>query len=102
MPNLRHIATPLAVALSVLSIGAATASASVPAPGGGVKATSTADLADILNSDYKGRIVIPRGAYWEMKDGAGNPLRNVPVKSGVEIVGERGPLGTRPTLYTRD
>jgi FG-GAP repeat len=102
MPNLRHITTPLAVALAVLGVGAASASASVPDAGGGVRVTSAADLADTLNSDYRGRIVIPRDAYWEMKDRAGNPLRDVPVNSGVEIVGERGPLGTRPTLYTRD
>ena len=100
----------LAVVASVL--GAGTAGAQVPVdpacpataapPQGSVRACSPGHLADVLNSDFRGRIIIPRDAVWEMKGRTGEPLRDLPVKSGVEIVGERGALGSRPTLLARD
>jgi FG-GAP-like repeat/FG-GAP repeat len=99
MHPLRKILT-LSAAISLLGAGAA--HASVPDAGGGVRATSPADLAGVLNSDYKGRIVIPRDVFWDMKGADGAPLRELPVKSGVEIVGERGALASRPTLYLGD
>ncbi len=61
---------------------------------------SAADLADLLHSGYRGRVVIPRDARWEMKDRAGLPLTYISLKPGVELVGERGALGSRPLLYT--
>jgi hypothetical protein len=57
---------------------------------------SAEELTKILRSDFKGRIVIPRDASWEVRE------RDIPVKTGVQIVGERGELGSRPTLYTDD
>jgi hypothetical protein len=107
---LRWFSIPLAIAASVL--GAATANAAAPvdpscpvtvAPSqGSVRACSPGHLADVLNSEFRGRIVIPRDVVWEMKGVTGQPLRDLPVKSGVEIVGERGALGSRPTLFARD
>jgi hypothetical protein len=61
---------------------------------------SAADLNDLLRSGYRGRVVIPRDAKWEMKGRDGQPLTFIPVHAGVEIVGERGALGSRPLLYT--
>jgi FG-GAP-like repeat len=69
---------------------------------------SAAELAATLASPFRGRIVIPAGADWRMEDPCGafdefgrcapKPLMRLPVRSGVEIVGERGFLGQRPTL----
>ena len=61
---------------------------------------SAADLNELLNSGYRGRVIIPRDARWEMKDRKGKPLTYIPLHSGVELVGERGALGSRPLLYT--
>ncbi len=61
---------------------------------------SAADLNDLLHSGYRGRVIIPRDARWEMKDGKGAALAYIPLHSGVELVGERGALGSRPLLYT--
>jgi hypothetical protein len=61
---------------------------------------SAADLNDLLRSTYTGRVVIPRDARWEMKGRDGQPLAYIPVRSGIELVGERGALGSRPLLYT--
>jgi hypothetical protein len=57
---------------------------------------SPAELAAVLKSDYKGQVVIPRDVSWEMKE------HDLPLKSGVSVVGERGSLGSRPTLYAND
>ena len=110
MRYLRWFSIPLAIAASVLAV--ATAGAAVPVdpscpvtvapPQGSVRACSPGHLADVLNSEFRGRIVIPRDVVWEMKGDTGQPLRELPVKSGVEIVGERGALGSRPTLFARD
>src|SRR3954469_6487321 len=60
------------------------------------RACSPGDLAGILRSDFTGRVVIPRDVSWEIKD------RDLPLKSGVTLTGERGDLGSRPTLFTND
>ena len=109
MKPLRRLLVPLALSLSMLSpaVDAAMAvdtSCPVPVapPQGTVQACSAGHLADILNSSFQGRVIIPRDANWELKRGNGAPVRDLEVKSGVEIVGERGALGSRPTLYTND
>jgi hypothetical protein len=61
---------------------------------------SAADLNDLLRSDYRGRVIIPADARWEMKGRDGVPLTYIPLHSGIELVGERGALGSRPLLYT--
>ena len=60
---------------------------------------SAAELNELLRSGYRGRVIIPRDAKWEMKGYEGEPLTYIPLHSGVELVGERGALGSRPLLY---
>jgi hypothetical protein len=94
----------MAIAFVAPTAGAVDPNCPVPvtAPQGGIRACSAGHLADLLSSDFRGRITIPRDVAWEMKAANGEPLRNLTVKSGVEIVGERGYLGSRPTLYSKD
>ncbi len=66
------------------------------------RVTSPHELAARLQSGAPMRLIVPADVRWEMKDCAGNLLRNLPVGSGVQIVGERGDLGSRPLLYTND
>ena len=44
-----------------------------------------------MGSGNSGRIVIPAGADWTLKG-------TIPLRSGVQLVGARGPLGERPVL----
>ena len=92
------------LATAVAALLAPAASAQVPTPCEPQAAAricrSAADLNDLLRSGYRGRVVIPRDARWEMRDHKGDPLTYIPLSSGVEIVGERGALGSRPLLYT--
>jgi hypothetical protein len=92
----------------------AMAVAVLAAPGSGQGGTpvkrvgSPTELADTLTSSFRGRIVIPRDVDWEMKRACGardefgrcvdTPLTFLPLHAGVELVGERGALGSRPTL----
>ena len=66
------------------------------------RVSSAAELATRLESNFTGRLLVPRDVRWEMEDCLGAPLRNLPVDSGVQIVGERGALGSRPILFTDD
>jgi hypothetical protein len=76
------------------------------------RVSSAAELEQVLRSDFVGRVVIPRAANWEMVTPCGGrdefgrcfdtPMRELPLKSGVQLVGERGPLGSRPTLRVSD
>ncbi len=69
---------------------------------------SAVELAAVLRSPFRGRIVIPKDADWTMSDLCGardefgncvaTSLTELPIRSGVELVGERGFLGRRPTL----
>ncbi len=118
MSNLRRFISLPFVLLIALLCGAQAASASVsanlPCTAGnapvlmrsanlvgpavaGVRVCSPADLAAVLNSPYSGRIVIPRDSYWDM-----TPYKDLPVRSGIQLIGERGNLGSRPTLFTTD
>jgi hypothetical protein len=59
---------------------------------------SPAELAALLRSEatpFRGRIRIPRDVDWDM-----SAFRDLPVRDGVEIVGERGALGSRPLLHS--
>ena len=58
------------------------------------------ELDALLRSTYVGRVVIPRDVQWEMRAGDGRPLGSIPVRSGIELVGQRGDLGSRPLLFT--
>ena len=54
-------------------------------------AGSADELQALLASGHSGRIVIPAGADWTLNG-------TIPLRSGVQLVGERGPLGERPVL----
>ncbi len=116
MLNLRRLTAPLTLTIALFAAasasaavssnmpcvaGATTAVARLAAPSalnsGGVRVCSPADLAATLNSTYSGRIIIPRDVFWDM-----TAYKDLPVKNGVEIVGERGALGSRPTLHMGD
>ncbi len=64
--------------------------------------SSPAELNKVLRSDFTGRVIVPKDVEWEMKDCDGTLLRRIPLHSGVGLVGERGELGSRPLLYTKD
>ena len=64
--------------------------------------SSPAELNDVLRSDFTGRVIVPADVQWEMKDCDGTLLRDMPLDSGVSLIGQRGDLGSRPLLYTND
>src|SRR5919201_4825508 len=84
------------------------------APGATVdrRVCSAADLNAVLRSDFVGRVIVPRDAAWEMKQPCGAfdelgrcvdvPMRDIPLHSGVQLIGERGALGSRPLLFVTD
>lgn len=51
-------------------------------------------LVSTLRSNFTGRVIIPSDARWDLSGFASIPLR-----SGVSLIGERGPLGSRPLLF---
>jgi hypothetical protein len=67
----------------------------------GTRVSSPAELASLLrNEEFAGTIVVPKDAYWDMRDADGTPLQLLPLRSGVSLVGERGDLGSRPLLFS--
>jgi hypothetical protein len=62
--------------------------------------SSAIDLNDVLRSDFTGRVIVPRDVEWELVDCNGDHLHDIPLHTGVELIGERGELGSRPTLFT--
>jgi hypothetical protein len=84
----------------------------VAAPADAAPATtvhSAIELAAVLRSPFQGRVIVPRDVEWQMNDPCGGrdelgrcaptPLTRLPVRSGVQLVGERGFLGSRPVLH---
>lgn len=67
-----------------------------------LRVSSAAELDAVLRSDFTGRVIVPKDVQWEMRDCDGNPARQIPLRSGIELIGERGALGSRPLLYTND
>lgn len=75
-----------------------------------LRVNSPLELRDALRSEFKGCILIPKDANWLMEDPCGardefgrcvpTPMINLQVQSGVCVMGERGELGSRPTLRT--
>lgn len=69
---------------------------------------SAAELVAVLRSPFQGRVIVPRDVNWEMKQPCGGrdelgrcfdtPFTYIPIHSGVQLVGERGALGSRPVL----
>jgi hypothetical protein len=74
------------------------------------RVSSATELNALLQSNFTGLVIIPRDANWEMKQTCGAydelgrcvdiPMTYIPLKTCVELVGERGDLGSRPLLYT--
>ncbi len=64
---------------------------------------TAAELNALLRAEppFSGRIVIPKDAQLDLT-GLAAPDNPIPIRSGVEIVGERGDLASRPRLFTRD
>jgi hypothetical protein len=60
------------------------------------RATGPDDLYAVLNSDFRGRVIIPAGRAFNMSG-----YYNIRLKEGVQLIGERGPLGSRPLTYTQ-
>jgi hypothetical protein len=75
---------------------------------GAYRATSAVDLAEKLHAGFQGTIVVPAGVDWRMVTPCGaydelgrcyaTPMMEIPLKSGVTLVGERDRLGRRPVL----
>ena len=77
----------------------------------GRRVNSPAELDDLLHDySFSGRVIIPKDVVWKMercdreRDEFGNfvctPLLEMPLYSGVQLVGERGDLGSRPLCFT--
>jgi FG-GAP-like repeat len=72
---------------------------------------SVSELDDTLHDrTFLGRVIIPKDSIWHMercdkqRDEFGNfvcaPVLELPLYSGVTLMGERGELGSRPLLFT--
>ena len=59
--------------------------------------TSAEDLYSVLSSGFQGRVVIPAGASLDM-----SPYTDIPIGSNVTLIGEPGPLGRRPLVFTQN
>ncbi len=117
--------TPLAIAFAgaTLAVPGVLPAAAPPVSGGvggGAKiderptrrVSTPAELNEVLRSDFRGRVIVPAGAVWQMTVPCGGrdefgrcldvPMTNIPLRDGVQLVGERGPLGSRPMLYTNE
>jgi hypothetical protein len=61
-----------------------------------VRVSSPRDLLlTLYNDQFTGRVIIPRDVQWNLTD-----FGNIPLHTGVQLIGERGALGSRPLLYT--
>jgi hypothetical protein len=49
----------------------------------------------LQNPSFTGRIMIPADVRWDLSG-----YSEIPLRSGVSLIGERGALGSRPLLYT--
>lgn len=81
------------------------APAEIPEEQPGIRVDSAAKLVELLgNCSFRGRVIIPKDADWKMercdKNGVCTPLIDIPIYSNVQLVGERGDLGSRPRLFT--
>lgn len=63
-------------------------------------ATSANDLSTVLTSGFQGQVIVPKGARYDMTGFHG--AEGIVLRSGVQLVGERGELGRRPLLYSDD
>jgi hypothetical protein len=59
-------------------------------------ASTAEELNAILRSDFKGRVIVPKDVSWEMSGFAW--YDPIPLGDGIQLVGERGELGSRPLI----
>lgn len=52
-------------------------------------------LEQVLRSDFVGCVIVTKNKFLNMTGRA-----EIPVKDGVKLMGERGELGSRPSLFT--
>jgi len=52
-------------------------------------------LLTLFDEKFTGRVIIPHDVQWDLS-GYGS----IPLRGGVELIGERGALGSRPLLFT--
>src|SRR4051812_5647162 len=68
----------------------------VKLPPDGVRVNSPRDLLlTLFDERFTGRVIIPHDVQWDLS-GYGS----IPLRAGVELIGERGALGSRPLLFT--
>jgi hypothetical protein len=101
----------LGVALPTAPGGAQVVEQPIAEPHRPYRATSAVDLADKLRSGFNGTIVVPSGSDWNMVTPCGAfdelgrcydpPLTDIPLNSGVRLVGERDRFGRRPVLRAK-
>lgn len=75
-----------------------------------VRVNSPLELRTTLASSFVGCIVIPKDVQWHMEDPCGNrnefgscmrsAMAPLTIRPGVSLIGERGLIGSRPTLFT--
>ena len=96
-----------ALAAALLSTPASAQAPSIaPVKPATVRVSSASELNCVLRSQFKGLVIVPAGANWPMVgdddcDPAtpnDRPLTYMPLRSDVQLIGERGPLGLRPLL----
>lgn len=86
-----------AATLAASALGVTLAGAGSPPPGTPVHwVTSAEDLNTVLWSGFQGMVVIPAGASLDMTG-----YTELPIGSNVTLIGEPGPLGRRPLVFTQ-
>jgi hypothetical protein len=87
---------PLPVSGGALTgVLAANPGVGMPVPSG-TWVQSPADLVNRLQDpQFTGTLIIPRDVSWDM-----SAYSEIPIRSGIAILGDRGALGSRPLLYT--
>jgi hypothetical protein len=65
----------------------------------GQRVSTARELNAVLRSGYTGRVIVTKDRFFNL-DGFSSGADPIPLRSGIQLVGERGLLGSRPVLYT--
>jgi hypothetical protein len=68
-----------------------------PAPAGTRYCRTGRELEEVLRSPFTGRVVLAIDGSFDLTGS-----HDIPIRDGVELIGERGPLGSRPLVRTND
>lgn len=63
------------------------------------RVSTARELNAALRSGYTGRVIVTKDRFFNL-DGFSSARDPIPLRSGIQLVGERGVLGSRPVLYT--